>query len=516
MSNLDKYYRALTDYGKTTKPDRELTLRRGKVAKACAEKDVLRVTGYICAVDEEWVSAVETGLDFIGKAISEEKQFIRSSGEVMPIEKVKNVSRESVEHLSKHSNLITRAPEGGEVIPDGLYAVERLTDYAVYENRFLYMLLLFVRDFVSVKYEKIVGLSRTYLGEYCSEKSVDDGKRRTHIRINFKEEIKNDEYLKETNPVRDAVFRLDGILKTVNSYLKTPLMEFVAKAPLLKPPITETNVLKMNKNFKGAVRLYYYLCAYSGDGFTAEKNVQEGPPDERTADDFSEVGELLAFLTYEHGLKLEETLKARYDLKEAERLAEEEKKCAEKFENLRKRFRENGESAEEYALELEKRVRAMEKNGELLAAKEQEAEALKKRLDEAEQALKNRIGEHAAELESLKKEYGERFREQTAEHEKSVAAFNGEIEKLKSDLSTKDGQLKELGEEYGRVSNEKLVSEAKLNAVKKQYGLFTEADDFTTEENFNEIERQYNAFKTFFKEEWKKAKKRIRSDVSEK
>ena len=55
-------------------------------------------------------------------------------------EKVKNVSKDSVAHLARHSNLITRYEEGEDIIPDRLYTVERLSDYAVYENRFLYML----------------------------------------------------------------------------------------------------------------------------------------------------------------------------------------------------------------------------------------------------------------------------------------------------------------------------------------------------------------------------------------
>ena len=42
------------------------------------------------------------------KAIKMERQFIRSQGEVVDIEKVKIVSRDSVEHLARHSNMITR------------------------------------------------------------------------------------------------------------------------------------------------------------------------------------------------------------------------------------------------------------------------------------------------------------------------------------------------------------------------------------------------------------------------
>ena len=53
---------------------------------------------------------------------------------------------------------------------------------------------------------------------------------------------------------------------------------------------------------------------------------------------------------------------------------------------------------------------------------------------------------------------------------------------------------------------------AKYNAVRRQQGL-TSADDFTSQESFGELERQYEAFRLYFKEQWKKAKKRIRREV---
>ena len=113
---------------------------------------------------------IERGLGFIEKAINEERQFIRSEGEVAPIEKIKHVSRESVEHLARHSNLITRENEDGDLMPEKLYTVERLNNYAVYENRFLYMVLLRLADFVSVRYDRIVKLTNTYRGESAVQK----------------------------------------------------------------------------------------------------------------------------------------------------------------------------------------------------------------------------------------------------------------------------------------------------------------------------------------------------------
>ena len=108
MNHLDVYYRALLCYRQHTLANRECTNLRTSIANANSERDKITVKRAICTIDEDWVEAIEKGLIHVEKAIKEERQFIRSNGEVVPIEKVKNVSKESVEHLAKHSSLITR------------------------------------------------------------------------------------------------------------------------------------------------------------------------------------------------------------------------------------------------------------------------------------------------------------------------------------------------------------------------------------------------------------------------
>ena len=140
MNQSDAYYRGLLAYKKLTAEQRDC-LRDSRAFTEAEGEERVTVTRAVCIVDEAWIKAIEAGLIHIEKAIKEERQFIYSNGEVIPIEKVKHVSKDSVEHLARHSSLITRIPEGPDLIPDQLYTVERLSDYAVYENRFLYMLL---------------------------------------------------------------------------------------------------------------------------------------------------------------------------------------------------------------------------------------------------------------------------------------------------------------------------------------------------------------------------------------
>ena len=112
MDQLDIYYRALLDYRRAvgSSADHKAFIKAITQAVERGSERIV-VKHPICKVDEDWIVAIEEGLVHIERAIKEERQFITSNGEVVPIEKVKQVSRESVQHLARHSNLISMCYE---------------------------------------------------------------------------------------------------------------------------------------------------------------------------------------------------------------------------------------------------------------------------------------------------------------------------------------------------------------------------------------------------------------------
>ena len=334
MNRLDVYYRALSEYRGVTAV-RHCEELRNAISGANRENDELTVSRNICTVETDWMDTIEAGLEFVEKAIKEERQFIHSNGEVMPIEKVKRVSRESVEHLARHSNLITKEREDGDMIPDRLYSVEKLNDYTVYENRFLYMLLCYLRDFITLRYEKILDLSSRYDGVLKLNKTVVHCNRKITYSVELHEERRDDPVLRESNSAKQAIDRMDLMLKAVLSLLSTPLMEIAGKAPRLKPPITKTNVLKMDNNFKGAMALYEYVVSYERAGYSVEEKMHSLTPFSDTlADELSEVCGMLSFLTYEYGLELNDKLRARYQEAENKEREEELLRGAHRLDQL--------------------------------------------------------------------------------------------------------------------------------------------------------------------------------------
>ena len=551
MNDLDAYYRALINYRLITSNNRQCSLFLKALAETDPEKDSLTVIRNICTVDEDWINAIEEGLVFVEKAIKEERQFIYSNGEVLPIEKVKHVSKDSVSHLAKHSNLITRVPEeGNDIIPDQLYSVERLNDYAVYENRFLYMLLCYLRDFVTIRYNKILDLSNKYEGTLQLDKNVSLPRHKFTYRVELHDERTDDAYLKANNPINAIIDRIDLILKTVVAFLNTPLMECAAKAAMLKPPITKTNVLKMDNNFKGAVALYDYIIAYDKPGYSVKEEAKQlAPFSTALADEISEAGALLAFLVYEYGLDLNSNLKGRYEAEEELRRAKEIEQRQEQLNALKKRL-ENMECApEEYIAQLEKQIKAMSVEAAGVASLRtavNDLTEIKKELTAKLEAANGEVMElnteleeiaikHKEDISNIKAEYNDRIHDIILNHETELKALESQCndrinnikkqmqditEKLNQDIRDARASLKEniakldqLNEEYEKLNEEKRFCEARINALRSLNGEEFGENDFTDEESFNELEKEFEAFVKFYDGRWGIAKSKIRKKL---
>lgn len=507
MDILDVYYRAFKEYRKQTADSTACEKDRKSIADSNREQDRLEATKYLCKIDEDWVSAIEEGLTFVEKAVAEERQFIRTNGEVVPIEKVKKVSKDSVEHLAKHSDMITHVPEeeDDQLIPDKLYMVEKLSDYAVYENRFLYMMLVYLKSFIEFRLEKIETLRRTYIGDMSVDKEIVTKKRTLKIRTRIYEERTDNPFPVADESSAELVKRIKDCREIINALLNTDLMTQVAKTPMIKPPIVKTNVLKMNNNFKRALALYDFIASYKGQGFTYEEVKYDFSPfTEKVADELAEAANLSAFLAYKTGNGIDDVLETAYREEERRRREEEAEKLKKRVQRLKKRALESNMSLEEYMLVLEERNRLLEKDAEELVHMRQEVEALTRRVDEvnAEKAelsrrceeLTSTLKEKEEEISELNRRYIEDIAALKAEHDNEIARIKGEneeeisalnaqfadklsetvteyegnISKLNGEVEALNSRLLEVENEYTLKMNELNRRQSELDSVKQQ------------------------------------------------
>lgn len=540
MNPSDAYYRALLAYKKIAAEQRDCRRDSHAFADAAGEGSIT-VTRMICTVDEEWIREIEKGLVYVEKAIREDRQFIYSNGEVIPIEKVKQVSKDSVEHLARHAELITRAPEGEDIIPDKLYTVERLSDYAVYENRFLYMLLCYLRDFVTLRYRKILELTGRYDGVLRLSHEATTLGRTVTVKLELEDTRQDDPYLRAHNPAGDLMDRMDLILKTVVAFLATPLMESAGKAAMLKPPIVKTNVLKMDNNFKGAVALYDYVIAYEGDGYTVTEETKTiNAFGDALREDTAEAELLLADLTYRYGLDLTPTLKANLERDENETRLAELKARADALDTLRRRIERDGETPEAYALELERLTRSL--RGELdrmdplyteletrrrteidltesLGALTRRIEGFDEELNRAEEARleaeaeteKRHIHATASLIESHTAEKAALSQEAEAER----ARHREEMNALREELSRKQTELDRVYAAYDELEAEKRLLHAQVMGQRARAKGVTSAEmeAMTDKDSFDELERELEAFVALYGKVWKETKRKIRKDL---
>lgn len=577
MNQADIFYRAFLDYRKQTVDDSKCKKLRTAVRTASSDLDRLEAIRSHCIIKDDWVDRIYEGLPFIEKAIREERQFIRQQGEVVPIEKAKRVSKSSVEHLARHSDMITHEPpEDEDLIPDEIYIVERLSDFAVYENRFLYMLLCYLRDFIDLRYSKIVELGNTYRANMAMDKVVKIDKRVIKYKVTFDEEAKRDPFGFDDGNSDGLMKKIEEERHIISSLLMTPLMKEVSKSPMLKPPITRTNALKMNNNFKNALALYDYIAAYLGDGYTIETTKKTYSPfTESMGDEISELVSLTSFLVYEYGKDIKKELKLSYEEEEERRRQEAEMLRRQKLRDLKRRVEETGQGLEEYVLLLEKYNKDLEadramliearaqieflegsirehlkKQSELrdeiddlheqVEEKRREMQELEERCEreKAELAEECRIkceeteakcaaeieeitARCTAEVEEISAKCAAEVEELTASCDAKVAAIETEMNdklitfatEMTEKLNCVEQKEQAATAECARLDKERTLLKAELHAQRELNGTIINEGDFTDRDRFSELEREYDAIRTLVEREWKKTKKKIRKRV---
>lgn len=494
MNALDVYYRAFKDYRRQTLHRADCTRERRGFAESNKDLDRLESIKYLCTIEEDWVVAIEEGLEFVEKAIAEARQFIRVNGEVVPIEKVRKISKDSVEHLAKHSDLITHVPEeeGDTLIPDELYMVEKLSDYAVYENRFLYMMLCYIRNFIEYRLEKIEDLRRTYIADLYINKEVKAGKRNVTIETKMHEERHDNPFPVADEASAAIVKRISDCRQIIDALLKTDLMTQVAKTPMIKPPIVKTNVLKMNNNFKRALALYDYIASYKGLGYTYEEvRYQYAPYADKVADEIADATNLTVFLSYKVCNDIESMLETSYQEEEERRREADKRKLAQRIRRMRKRALESNSTLEQYMILLEDRIRQLEKDSEELVRVKKEVEQLTHQINElnAEKAELNRqmeqlneaLEQKEQEIVALNQKYLEDMAAAKAEYENSIAELTDEYEAREAELKEQfademsqtlaehQAELDELNEQIADLTDQYEQAQAEFAAKDEEF-----------------------------------------------
>ena len=530
MKNLDILYEAYQNYKKLCVVDND-TDRFMRAYMAIKDRDSENITTIfsVCHIEQDWVEAIEVGLPFIEKAIKEERQFIRNDGEVLPIEKIRKTSKDSIQDLAKHANYITHeAPDNleTEVLPDKMLMIQKESDFAIYENRVLYAALMYLKDFVASRLVEIKETTNTYLVKQHIKKLIDMGSRKIRIDLDFDESRVNDPLLTDKNTEKDVIDRLDEILTGILALLKTPLMREVSKAEMVSRPIAKTNILKMNRNFRESLACFEYIANYQGKGFTIE-HIEKSliPYSKAMNESYTEMLIMLSFINYMYANNISQELKDDLDAIYAEREKQKNNEILAKLRNFHATAETKEQTMNEFLIAFEQGYRILEeRNDELELEHKENVIRREKELKEIEEKHLDEIDEinaqNAQKIKEAERDFNQKLTEYQNQKDDEVrqekekaalelAEFKEQFKDHIKQMEAENAAIKAL--EHERV--EKIASlEAQLlnNSIKNGDA---KAIDFNSEEAFDRLEELKKDFDAFYERAWKEAKKQIRKDI---
>lgn len=297
MTDFNKYYRAYMQMQELLKDD----FTYHYVTKALADQDkgedLHSGKVFSRVIDMDWVEAIEDALMYIDKAIREQRRFIEQNEDIVPIEKAKKITNESVRHLAQHTSLIARV-EGDKVTPERILDIQREESFAIYENRFLHTLLSNVMRFVEDRYKALKHAPEDTYSKMQMKRNVTLNQQvldfelsysnESHERVDIKVDLATDvETLTDFERVR-------RIRRVLSDFIASPLMRILSKAEPVRPPILRTNLMMKNPNFKKALDLWLFIETYKKTGFDIVGNEYDGKMEESVQQ------ELYGVMSFQH------------------------------------------------------------------------------------------------------------------------------------------------------------------------------------------------------------------------
>lgn len=464
MIDYSRYYRAYAEMKETLDGDYAHEYMTTVMADNDNGNDELSGNAYNRVIDMEWVEMIEGKLPYIEKAIDEQRKFIEEYKEVDRIDKVKQVGKDAVQHLTQHANLIMAIEDDGSVIPERLLNTHREDSFATYENRFLHTLIFRTIAFVEARFRALQDAPNDSASKIHMDREVVIDNQKFGFNIDHHAEKHEREKVDREEDLAGLTDyeRIERIRMQLDDFVGTDLIKALKGCIAVKSPINKTNCIKQDPAFKQCYDLWVFIEGYRKTGYVLEKNEFEGQMPEDVQKDMYDV------MAFQHFVAMINTNKALRDKLHAEYVAENERRAAEanRPEEEMARYIEDKiyeARREEMALRL-KEVRERE----VIIAK------LTAELDQAKEQIRIRdikIKELESTIGSLKKEL-EETREELRQAQVRIMDLEKENEMLKARIAELEAQVLALtarvSELEGQVAalNERVSElEATINAL---------------------------------------------------
>ena len=472
MEEFKGFYRAFREYREKLETDEtHRTVVRALQADAGGEE---AFNGKLsrCVWDEEWMDAMLDALPSVERALDEQRRFIESNAEIRRIDQARRTSVESVRHLAQHSNLISNV-QGEDIIPDRVLIVERDDSYAIYENRFLYTLVLRMQAFLEERWRAVEELNGAEAFSYDFARTAVWNRRHLEARLHLNFERRHERRGSDGEAAQmEPMEKLRHLRDRVENLTRAPLMRQLKGVTQVSPPIVRTNVFKKNDNFKRALELFEYLESYRKLGYEI---LVEAPKDCRMPAELrGDLCELVALegfvgrMAASEGMRqaLEANFQRENELAEQERIRREqerERRVQERIAAAR------AEEIEIRRIEVAKREAVIaEKNARISELERQcaEEQARARALADRNAELENRLGEAVSELAQTR-EARDALAHRLEEEQRRAEALDAELQQMQARFEAEAQALREQVEQARREGAEAL-ERARMEAGQAQ------------------------------------------------
>ena len=221
--------------------------------------------------DNSWIGTIEDCIVSLDNIVRNPRKFIVIEEDIVDISLARSISVESVKHLSQHTNLISSVDKNGMVIPSKILNTSKEESFDIYENRFIYTLLLKVRDFIDRRFTEIQNaLLRSGEIDISVESEFSIDRNKVKYKLDGAANFPFDAVVKKKGEGLTDVERVTHIKSIISDFLASPFSREMRTCALVRPPILRTNVILKNPDFKKALVLWQFIESVEKMDFTID------------------------------------------------------------------------------------------------------------------------------------------------------------------------------------------------------------------------------------------------------
>ena len=221
-------------------------------------------------IDLKWVEEIEACIIPLDNIIRVPRKFIVQEEEIVPIERARKITNESIRHLAQHTNMIAKV-EGDDVTPNQILNVFREESYEVYENRFVFTLMQNLVRFIDVRYNVLFNISDDdNMASLRMESDFTRGREKIQYKLEVSAQSAGSEIEGEVGPEGEnatAFQRIERVKRIINEYANSSFMKELRNCVPVRPPIMRTNAIQKNPNFRACLKLWQFIQSYNELGY---------------------------------------------------------------------------------------------------------------------------------------------------------------------------------------------------------------------------------------------------------